>query len=177
MAASAVEIVLYRDPKYSGPSITLTRSAYDFKSVNFDNTASSIDIKRGVWTVYSDPNFGGRSLILSPGKYDIGYLSSNIGNDTISSIRPTEVILYRDYDFTGYSVRVAEQVSSLGPLSMDNTVSCIEVTAGECTVYIDPNYQGKSATLKMGRYDQNDIRSMIGNDVISSLRLRTSSDS
>ncbi len=117
--------------------------------------------------VFGNVGYRGRKWVLTPGKYDM----LGNGNDSISSARPTVVHLYEHPGFAGKSLKITEDVPSLVPLDFNDIASSIEVSAGECVVYQDVNYGGRSATLNRGRYDIEDIAGMRGNDVISSVRL------
>ena len=171
MANSTPEIALWEHAKFTGKILSLKAAAPDFVSLGFNDKASSIEVRSGVWTVCEDVNYGGRSLTLRKGRYDIDYITKNLGNDMISSVRPTEVILYKDARFSGRSWKLIDDTPDLTPMGFNDIVSSIEVTFGECTVFQHVNYQGRSLVLKMGRYDMDYLQKNLGNDVISSVRM------
>ncbi len=168
---ATAEIVLWEHASFTGNTVTLKTAAPSFVSLGFNDKASSIEVRSGVWTVCEDVNYGGRSLTLRKGRYDIDYLTQNLGNDMISSVRPTEIILYEHDRFSGRSMKLIDDTTDLTPMGFNDIVSSIEVTSGECTVYEHVNYQGKSLVLKMGRFDMDFIQKNLGNDIISSVRL------
>ncbi len=171
MARSTAEIVLWEHAKFTGKTVILKAATPEFLSLDFNDKASSIEVRSGVWTVCEDVNYGGRSLTLRKGRYDIDYLTKNLGNDMISSARPTEVILYEHAHFSGRNMKLIDDTPDLTPMGFNDIVSSIEVMFGECTVFQHVSYQGNSLVLKMGRYDMDYIQKKLGNDVISSVRM------
>ena len=125
-----------------------------------------------MWTVYQHVNYEGRRLTLGVGKYDYEFISKRIGNDVISSARPAEIILYQHAQFQGKILNLYDDTQSLVPLGFNDIVSSIEVTFGEWSVYEHVNYQGVRLDLNVGKYDIDYITKNMGNDVISSVKLR-----
>ena len=84
-AAMAVEITLYEHSQFGGRRMTLRGAVENFDRTNFNDRASSIVIRSGIWELCSDAYFRGNCRRLGPGQY------AGIGqgmNDTISSVRP-----------------------------------------------------------------------------------------
>ncbi len=164
------EILLYEHASFQGKILTLTNATPNF--TDFNDKASSVEIKSGVWTVYQHANYEGRRLTLRVGKYDYAFISERIGNDVISSARPAEITLYENAKFEGKTLKLYDDSQSLIPLGFNDIVSSIEVTFGEWSVYRDVNYNGVRLDLNVGKYDIDYITKNMGNDVISSVRLR-----
>ncbi len=88
-AASAAEIILYDFFDFGGQSVTLTDSAPDLRTYNFDNDLESFRVISGNWRIYRDANYqsnSGPSLTVGPGDYPnieaLGY-----PQDRMSSVR------------------------------------------------------------------------------------------
>ena len=86
IASSAVagEITLYQNRDFRGDTLTLRRPAPDLERTGFNDRASSVIVRDGVWEACSEANFRGACTQLRPGQYDRieGALS-----DRIASVR------------------------------------------------------------------------------------------
>jgi len=82
-AAFAGELTLFTDIDFRGTRVTVERDAPDLNRVGFNDRASSIIVRSGVWQVCEHANFGGYCAEFGPGEY------RNLPrfNDTISSVR------------------------------------------------------------------------------------------
>ncbi|XP_062872168.1 epidermal differentiation-specific protein-like [Trichomycterus rosablanca] len=80
------QITLYEYPNYGGRSVVLT-SEKDLSAVNFNDTACSHKVQRGVWVLYEYENRGGAKMIAKAGeaveKYDWW-------NKKVSHVRPVK---------------------------------------------------------------------------------------
>jgi Beta/Gamma crystallin len=82
-AAFAGEITLFTDRDFRGPSVTINRDAYNLDEIGFNDRASSIIVRSGVWQVCEHKDFGGYCAEFGPGEYrELPRL-----NDRISSLR------------------------------------------------------------------------------------------
>ncbi len=165
------DVILY-EHDFKGQTLPLSKATPNFVPLNFNDKASSVEVVSGVWTVYQHVNYEGRRLTLGVGKYDYEFISKRIGNDVISSARPAEIILYQHAQFQGKILNLYDDTQSLVPLGFNDIVSSIEVTFGEWSVYEHVNYQGVRLDLNVGKYDIDYITKNMGNDVISSVKLR-----
>ena len=86
IASSAVagEITLYQNRDFRGDTLTLRRGAPDLELTGFNDRASSVIVRDGVWEACSDPNFRGTCTQLRPGQYN--RIEGAI-NDRIASVR------------------------------------------------------------------------------------------
>ena len=76
-------IAIFEHTNYCGRMIVLTSSTANFTAINFNDTASSMIVIKGRWTVFRDTNYQG-----DIGTYTAGAYVSNLApNDTMSSIR------------------------------------------------------------------------------------------
>ncbi|XP_062872167.1 epidermal differentiation-specific protein-like [Trichomycterus rosablanca] len=80
------QITLYEYPNYGGRSVVLTTET-KLSPFNFNDTACSHKVQRGVWVLYENENRGGAKMILKPGeavdKYDWW-------NKKVSYVRPVK---------------------------------------------------------------------------------------
>jgi hypothetical protein len=82
-AAFAGELTLFTDSNFRGARITIERDAYNLNDMGFNDRASSMVIRSGVWQVCEDRDFGGYCAEFGPGEYrDLPRF-----NDRISSVR------------------------------------------------------------------------------------------
>lgn len=123
--------------------------------------------------IYSESNYVGDVQALYPGSYST-YSALTIGNDALSSLRIPSgwtVTLYSDNNFSGSSLTLTSDASSLTAQSFDNTVSSIKVTGPSASfpvIYKDGSYSGSSQTLRPGVYNTSGDLT-IGNDAVSSV--------
>lgn len=82
-AAAAGEITLFTDSNFRGPRITIDRDAYNLVDMGFNDRASSIVVRSGIWQVCEDRDFGGYCAEFGPGEYR----ELPRFNDRVSSVR------------------------------------------------------------------------------------------
>src|SRR5690349_14263765 len=82
-AAMAGEITLFADSDFRGGRVTLQREARDLNEFGFNDRASSMVVRSGVWQLCEHRDFGGFCAEFGPGEY------RNLPrfNDSISSVR------------------------------------------------------------------------------------------
>jgi len=91
-AAFAGEITLFTDRDFRGARVTIERDAYNLADAGFNDRASSMVVRSGVWQLCEHKDFGGYCAEFGPGEYrDLPNF-----NDRISSAR--EVSRGRGYD-------------------------------------------------------------------------------
>jgi uncharacterized protein YcfJ len=79
------EVTFYEHNDYKGRSFSTEEQIENFRSVGFNDRASSVVVDRDWWQVCEDVKFGGRCVVLRPGRYDS--LSEMGLNDRVSSVR------------------------------------------------------------------------------------------
>src|SRR5437867_2387656 len=84
IAAQAAEMILYESPGFSGRQLTLRGYMPDINSFGFNDRASSVTVRSGMWEVCTDAEFRGFCATLQPGEYRM--LDPRF-NDRISSAR------------------------------------------------------------------------------------------
>jgi beta/gamma crystallin len=83
-SALAGEITLYQNRDFRGDTLTLHRAAPDLERTGFNDSASSMVVREGVWEVCTDPFYRGNCTRLQPGEYN--RLEGAL-NDRIASVR------------------------------------------------------------------------------------------
>ena len=68
-AASAGQIVIYKQPNFAGESRTFNGDDGNLVDNGINDQASSIVVKSGRWQFCSQPNFQGDCQVLEPGQY------------------------------------------------------------------------------------------------------------
>jgi len=82
-AAFAGELTLFSDSDFHGSRVTITRDARNLADFGFNDRASSVVVRSGVWLLCEHGDFGGRCAEFGPGEYP----SLPNFNDAISSAR------------------------------------------------------------------------------------------
>ena len=82
-AAAAGELTLFTDSNFRGPRITVERDAYNLADMGFNDRASSMVVRSGVWQVCENKDFGGYCQEFGPGEYR----ELPRFNDRVSSVR------------------------------------------------------------------------------------------
>jgi hypothetical protein len=67
--AFAGEITLFTDRDFRGARVTIARDAYDLADAGFNDRASSMVVRSGVWQVCEHKDFGGYCAEFGPGEY------------------------------------------------------------------------------------------------------------
>ena len=170
MAASAFagEITLYQDQDFHGGSITAHGAIPNLDRIGFNDRASSMVIRDGVWEACTDANFQGRCTQLQPGNYPS--LRGSL-NDSISSVReiaaaapvppPAAVISNSDarivlFEHRGYSTRSVELTSNtrdLARVGFTDRADAAIVHGGVWRLCDSERFRGECAEFGPGRYD------------------------
>ncbi|MEL6567403.1 MAG: beta/gamma crystallin-related protein [Pseudomonadota bacterium] len=78
-------LVLFEDPGFRGQRFPINGQVNNLRRFGFNDTASSLRVRRGAWLVCTDPNFNGRCRVFTA---DQGAFSRRGLNDRITSVRP-----------------------------------------------------------------------------------------
>jgi uncharacterized protein YcfJ len=82
------QITFYENDGFRGRAFTTSKPVRDFRSVGFNDRASSVVVQSGRWEVCEDSNFGGACVVLRPGSYtSLGAMGLN---DQLSSVRQSD---------------------------------------------------------------------------------------
>jgi hypothetical protein len=178
-AAAQGSVTLYEHPDFRGTSESFTGDVAALAGSRLgDDRASSVRVAPGCTvSLYEHPDFRGARTVL---RGDTTRLAgSEVGDDRVSSLRvlcssggPHGVALFADTEYRGREAVFYEDVADLRPdVFPDNAASSVRVPDGcSVTLYEHPDFRGRSETL----YEDDPVlaNNRIGNDVVSSLRLR-----
>ena len=83
---AAAQVTFYENEHFRGHTFGTAHSVSNFKSVGFNDQASSVVVEHGRWEVCDDAQFRGHCVVLRRGSYDS---LRNMGlENRISSVRP-----------------------------------------------------------------------------------------
>jgi uncharacterized protein YcfJ len=85
LPSAASRVVLYEGEGFQGRTVTLDDTVADFRSIGFNDRASSVVVSGDRWEFCADMRFGGECVVLRPGQYPS--LASMGINDRVSSAR------------------------------------------------------------------------------------------
>ena len=182
MAGSVLagEITLYKDRDFRGDTLTLRRAAPDLEKTGFNDSASSVVVREGMWEVCTDPFYRGNCTRLAPGDYN--RLERSL-NDRIASVREIvgvstgpvvtpplvsapvvtappvvaaatpRIVLYEHPGFTGSGVEITETHGNLDRIPSYAPASAVIVYGGTWRLCTREYYRGECADFAPGRYD------------------------
>ena len=176
--AFAGEITLYRSSDFQGDTLTLQRAAPDLERTGFNDTASSVIVRDGMWEVCTDPYFHGNCTQLRPGQYNRveGTLNDRIasarevGTVTVAPLPPAtapvasappptvaaagpRIVLYSQPGFSGSGVEITETHGALDRMPAYVPASAIVVYGGTWRLCTREYYRGQCADFAPGSYD------------------------
>ena len=174
--AGSDAVVLFEHANFEGRQVGISSTVARLGDLGFNDTASSVIVRRGRWQLCEHSDFGGECLVLGPGRHAL----ESVFNDRASSIRPLygnadqplprggAIVLYEFANLGGQQVTITEPVSNLQSLAMNDVATAVEVLSGQWELCTDANFSGQCMVLRPGRYQLD--RSM--RDRISSVRPR-----
>jgi hypothetical protein len=177
-------VVLYSNAGFRGEAVQIDGAVPSLGRIGFNDRASSIEVRRGVWEVCVDANFRGRCEIIDA---STGQLNAYRLNDNISSLRPASydrgwrddrrrgdrwsggqgLVLFPDSDQRGPAMEITSDVPDLSQYRFNDKASSFYVSRGTWQVCEHANYRGRCEILTAGAGDLREIRM---NDNISSIR-------
>ncbi|MEZ5946095.1 MAG: beta/gamma crystallin-related protein [Hyphomonas sp.] len=180
-------VMLYSDSHFSGEALPINGAIPTLTQYRFNDRASSIEIRSGVWQVCVDANYRGRCEIIDA---NVPTLTSYRLNDAVSSLRPLDtrragyggyrgndgprrggwgarLVLYPDAYLRGQPIEIDRDVPTLSPYRFNDLASSFEVSGGTWLVCEHSNYRGRCEVLSSGAGDLSQIRM---NNTISSIR-------
>jgi beta/gamma crystallin len=185
----AAEITLFEGQNFTGRSITLYREVGNFDRGSFNDRASSMIIRSGMWEVCTDAYFQGRCTRFGPGRYQaLGSLSNSI-----SSVRPAggpgpgygpgpgpghgpgygggrpSIQLFSSRNFGGQSITLTTTVSDFERLGYNDRADAAIVRGTTWRLCTDARMRGHCRDFPPGRY--NDL-GRLGGKVSSAMMLR-----
>jgi hypothetical protein len=176
----AAELTLYEGQNFQGRSITLRGEARDLDQTSFNDRASSLVVRDGVWQVCSDSQFRGNCATLQPGEYPV---IENGLDRRISSAREVsgrgpgygnapsqqqvaagpgyaapgygspKAILYEGPNFHGRSFPIERSiVRNLDRTQFNDRAESLRVESGYWIFCSDANFEGDCRTFGPGEY-------------------------
>ncbi len=138
---SGPRAILYDGQRYSGAPQPVTTDVERLGAMRFDDRASSINIREGVWEICEGPRFEGRCEVLSTSVDDLAEIGLN---NAISSIRPysdsaafrqasaaaAPLTLYSKKRFGGTQLSVSGDLSDLRAERFNNKARSVEINEG-----------------------------------------------
>jgi uncharacterized protein YcfJ len=101
------QVTFFERPGFEGRSFTADRQIKNFERFGFNDRASSVVVKRGIWEACDSARFEGQCVVLRPGSY--ASLHAIGLNNSVSSVRPVNRPEYGDgrefYSPSGYDYR------------------------------------------------------------------------
>ncbi len=157
------EIVLYDTEGFDGRTFSTREPVENLTRQGFNDRASSIAIRSGIWEVCSDARFSGRCVTLRAGQYPS--LQSMALNDRISSVRRVDdarpvaqvpvapsAVFYEQEGFRGRSFTAQESLWNLDRQGLQERAASVDVRSGRWDVCEDPRFGGRCMQLQPGRY-------------------------
>lgn len=192
IAASAAELTLYENQQFNGRRLTTRGTLNNLGNTSFNDRASSIVIRSGIWEICSDAYFRGTCRRLGPGQY------AGLGqgfNDSISSVRPVRgyddgprpvppssrpyppgagngppsIQIFERREFGGRSITLTRDASNFESIGFNDRADAAIVRAGIWRLCTDARMRGNCRDFGPGRY--NDL-GPLGGKVSSAAILR-----
>jgi len=175
-AALAADVTLYQRPNFGGTAVTVHTQSQDLQSTAFNDTATSMVIRDGVWQACTEANFQGRCVQLQPGAY--ANLNASL-NGSVASVReistvaatppatlvaatpprvviaaaPPRVVLFENRNFGGRSIELNASAGDLDRMSNYNNASAAIVYTGTWRLCSEEHSRGDCSDFAPGRYE------------------------
>ena len=178
-AALAADVTLYQRPNFGGTAVTVHREAQDLQATAFNDTATSILVRDGVWQACTEANFQGRCVQLQPGAH--ANLSASL-NGGIASVReiatvaatppatviaaqpatppriviaaaPPRVVLFKNRNFGGKSIELNASAGDLERMSNYANAAAAIVYTGTWRLCSEEFSRGDCSDFAPGRYE------------------------
>jgi hypothetical protein len=166
-ALCAGEITLFERQDFQGRRLTIRGTMSDLDRTDFNDRASSIIVRDGVWEVCSDARFNGRCARLQPGEYPNlrGSLDRSISSVREVAFAPpapvyapprggeSRAILYSGPGLSGRSFEIdRDVVRNLDGSGFNDRASSLSVSGGYWIFCSDANFEGDCRTFGPGDY-------------------------
>jgi hypothetical protein len=165
--ASAADLTLYGRPGFQGRELRANDTIVNLANSGFNDRASSVVIRDGVWELCDDANFRGQCVTLRPGRYaslrDMGL------NNNVSSLREvrggppgppgrrgdrsSRAVLFSNPDFRGQRYVVdGNYLPNLANTGFNDRAQSLRVEGGYWIFCSDAQFQGQCRTFGPGNY-------------------------
>jgi hypothetical protein len=165
--ALAGEITLYQQRDFRGESLTLNRAAPDLERSGFNDSASSIVVRSGVWEACTAAFFQGTCVRLEPGDYR--RLESSVNNRVTSvreiisasgippaltvAVAEPRIALFERPGFAGEAIELSKTNGKLDRLPSYSGAQAVIVYSGTWRLCSREYYRGDCRDFSPGRYD------------------------
>jgi hypothetical protein len=165
--ALAGEITLYQQRDFRGESLTVHRAAPDLERSGFNDSASSIVVRSGVWEACTAAFFQGTCVRLEPGDYrrlessvnnritsvrEIGSVSGTPPALTVAIAEP-RIGLFERPGFAGEAIELSKTNGKLDRLASYSGTQAVIVYSGTWRLCSREYYRGDCRDFSPGRYD------------------------
>lgn len=163
--ASAAELTLFGQQNFNGRRFKANETVPNLDQTGFNDRASSVVIRDGVWQLCDDAYFRGNCVTLQPGRYpslrDMGL------NNRVSSAREivdrrgrgegrgrgARIVLYSNPNMHGDRYVVdGEGMRNLGDTEFNDRAQSMRVEGGYWLLCSDADFQGACRTFGPGNY-------------------------
>jgi|SRR5436309_6689676 len=167
-AALAGDITLFQHRDFSGTGVTVHHEAQDLSATAFNDTATSMVIREGVWQACTEPNFQGQCVQLQPGAYR--NLNASL-NHSVASVREIatstaaapqtiiiataqpRLVLFENRNFGGSALEVNSSSPALDRFSNYDNAAAAIVYQGTWRLCSEENSRGDCSDFAPGRYE------------------------
>jgi Beta/Gamma crystallin len=163
-SAFAGEATIFADRDFKGNAMTVRGPSPNLERIGYNDTASSLVVRTGVWEVCDKPYFEGHCMQLQPGEYSS--FGTNV-NDRVASLREVtrsvggspaigagtspRIALYEHAGFGGRSVTLTGSVRNLDRVQIGDSVDSAIVYDGVWRLC--DSAQNSCVELLPGRYE------------------------
>jgi hypothetical protein len=178
-------VYLYEHPNYQGRCVKFTSSAPDLRTLNFDDTASSIRIL-GSWTATLYRDLSSTGIASTYTRDDSNLADDPIGDNQVTSIGVQRggglpagnqcdggegVYLYEHPNYQGRCVKFTSDAPDLRTLNFDDIASSVRIVGSwTATLYRDLSGTGIASTFTNN--DPNTIDDAVGDNQVTSVRVQ-----
>ncbi|HSQ79650.1 MAG TPA: beta/gamma crystallin-related protein [Casimicrobiaceae bacterium] len=167
-AAPAQDLTFYEYRDFGGRAFSARDAVPDLANTGYNDRASSVVVRSGIWQVCTDANFRGRCVTLQPGEYrdlDPMGIASNIssarpvGRDTLAAgpgpgpdARGPAVVLFDDFQQAGRQFAVDGAVDNLDRTGFNDRARSMIIHAGRWELCADAYFHGTCEVYGPGVY-------------------------
>jgi uncharacterized protein YcfJ len=180
---AAATVTFYEHDNFRGRAYSAQAPVENFRSIGFNDRASSVIVTGEDWQVCEHAGFQGRCMILRPGSYPS--LRAMDMNDQLSSARaigrepphghryaptpmPGEVVFYEHDGYAGRAFAARGDVVNFRDYGFNDRASSVVVFGDLWEACEHAEFRGSCVILRPGRYPS--LAAMGLNDRISSVR-------
>ncbi|HEY3177904.1 MAG TPA: beta/gamma crystallin-related protein [Casimicrobiaceae bacterium] len=163
-SAFAGEVTVFADRDFKGNAMTVRGPSPKLERIGYNDTASSLVVRAGVWEVCDKPYFEGHCVQLQPGEYSsFGTSASDRfaslrevtqsvgGSPAIGAGSSPRIVLYEHAGFGGRSITLTGSVRNLDRVQIGDSVDSAIVYDGVWRLC--ESTQSSCVELLPGRYE------------------------